>query len=345
MKLAEVLEGKRAGKIQKCGIMSVIPIFYQDDDLICHGIASPRGAMRVEQNRNYGQMRFQNQDQEKVTIIPTNLGVISKQSAQDHAMSKTGLIKPRGSVHYDDAFCIEQTQGGMLSSGEYDFIVLPYALRDQALSMKGSNDYSRFWPAIKNFNAEFGISGHGHLVYFYDRFKDKLGDFIAQFEIQEGQVGAIILIDNKIVGVEVAPNPDYWKDVWKPLIRDCYGTEVIRRLVKGTAKNKPVVDSNITQANSLDELEDAVLNFEQDLKDRTSAIVAQVASQKMDTRKDDGIEFRQNRGGRISPRKYDIFDVKNTNYVGQVVKEDNFVCYASITANAGRVSAKRGFAF
>jgi hypothetical protein len=337
MKLSEVLQGKRAGRIQKCGIMSVVPIFFQDEDLMCHGIGTPSQSLKLQRNNNYGEMNFHNEDREKVMVVPTNIGVISKQRAQDHAMCKTGLVGPRQTVRYNDAFCIEQAQSGMQASGKYDFVVLPYALRHKAQAHKGRNDYSRFWPEIIKFNKEFGISGGGHLVYFYDKFKDQLGDFIAQFECQPGQVGAIVLIENRIVGVEIAPNPEYWTDVWKALIRDCYGTEVVRRLVKGIAKTPKVTDSKITQANSLDELDTAVRDFEEDQRDRTEAIIANVADTNIDTKADEQIT--------VHGKKYQIYDVKTGNYVGQVVKEDNFICYASITANAGKIMAKKGFAF
>ncbi len=346
MKLAEVLEGKRAGKIQKCGVMSIIPIFYQDEDLICHNIGSPKQSLRVERNHNYGEMCFKNRSKEKPTIIPNNFAVIdTKQAAQDHAMSKTGFMKPNESASYGDAFCIQESQGGMLQGkDDYDFIVLPYALRHKAFAKKGSSGYSRLWDDIKSFNKEMGVTQrHAHLCYFFEKYNDKLGDFIAQFECHKDQTGAIILIDNKIVGVEIAPNPEYWLDVWKPLIRDCYGSEVIRRLINGAVKVKPLEDTKISKAASLECLERAVVDFEDELKAKTEAILASIANQNLNETRDSETSHRVIEGG--VAKKYYILDVKNASYVGQIVKENEFVCYASITANAGRIAAKRSFAF
>lgn len=342
MKLQEILEGKKAGKMQKVGIMQIIPLFYQSEDLINWGIATPGQSLKMGTS-HYGSMDFENTDAEKLTIIPSHYGVITKQAAQDHAMAKTGLVPPQSTVRYDDAFCIEQTQGGHIQSGQYDFLVLPYTLRTKALAKKGIQDYSRLWSDITAFNQETGINrgSGGHLTYFFDKYKDELGEFIAQFENLPNQIGAVILIDGRVVGVEVAPNPDYWADVWQPLIRSCYGSETVRRLIKEkdklSTKNK-ISDSAITQAPSLDELEEAVIKFEANEKSKAESIISAIMEQNLKTKVDHG-------GVRANNKKYDVLDVHNSSYAGQIVKEDDFVVYASIVANDGRALKKNAFAF
>jgi hypothetical protein len=51
-----------------------------------------------------------------------------------------------------------------------------------------------------------------------------MDEFVAQFEIVPRQVGAIVLIEGSVVDLERSPNYSYFKVMWKPLIRECYGS-------------------------------------------------------------------------------------------------------------------------
>lgn len=343
MKLSTILEGKRAGPMQRVGIMQIIPIFYQSKDLINYGIATPNQNMKVMKNRDYGEMNFENKDQERMLITPTNLGIMTKQSAQDHAMTKTGLIAPGGKVTYRDAVCIESSRPGYINDGSYDFVVLPYSLRKKALSLKGSTGYSRLWQDISQFNCDLGIntanSNRAHLSDFYTTFDDQLNKFIAQFENLPDQIGAIILISDEVVGVEIAPNPEYWSEVWEPLIRSCYGSETVKRLLKDpkAAEKSRVTDSRITGATSLAELESAVQKFEDEQENQAKGLVAAISEQKLATSVEQSTV--------VHGKTYQLIDVKAQKFVGQAVTENNFVVYASIVANAKKMLAKRSFAF
>jgi hypothetical protein len=254
----EILKGKKAGKSQEVGIMEVIPIFYQSKDLMNFHIALPGESMLLKKIPNYGEVVLENEDENDLLIVPVHTGFITPHQAQDHAIAKGGIITAKTSYHYQDAFCIQQTQGGYIPPGHYDFIILPYSLRHKAIKMKDKSGYSRLWEDISQFNREVGIKKDtAHLEYFYQTFSEELEEFIAQFEIEPDQVGAIILIANQVVGTELAPNPDYWKNVWEPLIRSCYGAETIRQLllnpdVRGEGKLSPEEIENIS---SIDDLE------------------------------------------------------------------------------------------
>ena len=168
-------------------------------------------------------------------------------------------------------------------------------------------------------------------------YNDKLSEFVAQFECLPKQTGAIVLIDDKVVGVEIAPNPEYWAEVWEPLIRACYGSETVRRLLlkKADEKDHKVKDSKITQATSLAELEDAIYRFEENERSKSQGILENVMNQKLKF-----TPYGDNVVG-----KYVCADATNGSYAGQVVMDDGYVVYASLTANATRALKNTNFAF
>lgn len=337
IQMKEILKGKKAGKIQKVGIMQVIPIFHQTSDLADYSIATPNQAIKAK-TTNYGSFAFRNEDRERVSIIPSHYSVMTKKKAQDHAMSRAGLLGPKSKKTFNDAFCIQETQCGYMEEDNHEFVVLPYTLRNTVNKMGRGEGFSRLWNDISRFNREMGVSkSGGHLVYFFEKYNDKLGEFVAQFECLPKQTGAIVLIDNHVVGLEIAPNPEYWAEVWEPLIRACYGSETVRRLLtkKADEKDHKVSDSAITQATSITQLEDAVYRFEENERSKAQGIVKNVMEQKLSFS-----PYSDNVVG-----KYICSDATNGTYAGQVVMNDGYVVYASLVANATRALKKTDFAF
>lgn len=336
LKIEKILEGKKAGRMQKVGVMQIIPIFYKSNDLANYKIVTPRQAMKMKTN-DYGTMNLKNEDPERTLITPNHMGVMTKKEAQDHGMCKTGVIAPSSRVSYNDAFCIEQSQSGYIPEDNYEFIVMPWALRHKIVSMGKSTGYNRLWNEIASFNHQMQVNRDGaHLVYFYEKYNDDLGEFIAQFENLSKQIGAIIMIDNKVVGLEITPNPEYWDDVWEPLIRGCYGVETIRRLLlkQVSASDNVTLSDNITQSTTFEELENSVYNFEEEEKKIVQDIVNEIMSQDLKLT----LDYKTN-------NDYSVQDVANQHYVGQVVMEKDFVVYASLVANAGRMLKNSSFAF
>lgn len=220
----EILQGTSLGRTQSVGHMEVIPIL-DDGNASDDTFAPPDFGVS---NSNYGEVDVTNEDEDRPTILPTGTGWVTKQSAQDHAVPSAKLIKPGESKHIDTAMCIEETRSGFIH-GAKEFLVLPASLRSKALSLRNDTGYSRLWDAIGTFNNDLGVPrGGGHLVRFLEEYESQLDEFVAEFELVPDQVGAVILIDGKVVGVERAPNVPFWEKLWVPLVRVCYGSLAIK---------------------------------------------------------------------------------------------------------------------
>ncbi|QUH21741.1 ARPP-1 family domain-containing protein [Alkaliphilus sp. B6464] len=276
--LKQVLDFK-IGTKQTSGVMSVYPLISEDRT---DALASFED-IKFNGTTSYGTMVFSN-NSEKPFIIPTGYSIITKQLAQDHALPFATLIK--GNDNHRDintACCIQQTQCGFIDGDKLkeNFSILPLFIRkghfdkyfrvnNSQLNMNNFDDFSRLWTIISSFQKGLVKESYGNIVLFFNKFMDKLTQFNAEFEVVEGQIGAVVMLNDKIVGIEVAPTHEYWKKIWNSLIRDCYGSEVIRltmnNIVKEFEKSREL-KLDLENCLTIKDIEKAIQNHENQNKD------------------------------------------------------------------------------
>lgn len=227
----EILNGTGLGRIQSVGHMSVIPL-VDEGDAQDDTFAPPYFNAST---RGYGSVGVENRS-DRPTIVPTGTGWVTDQHAQDHATPGAKLMKPKERVTINQACCIQETQGGLIRSEQVNFVVLPAPVRVQAVASRNKEDYSRLWPHLRNLRKSMGYSGVGNLVDVLKHFEKELDEFVAEFELVPKQVGAVIIIGDRVVGIERAPTTAFWYKMWEPLIRVCYGSLAIQVRLK----NRPV---------------------------------------------------------------------------------------------------------
>jgi ARG and Rhodanese-Phosphatase-superfamily-associated Protein domain len=244
--------------------MTVIPILGNDRG----DIAEPSN-ITFRKTSKYGTMVFENTDT-KVGIIPSNYMTRGK-SAQDHAMSGSGIALP-GQTSFDNACCVESSQGGMLSGAE-QLDILPASLRKALtdISLRQTMGYSKLWPRIKEWLKNIpGISSRdAHLRYFYDdvNYKDAIESFCAAFEPVPNQLGAFILFEGIPVGIEIMPSANHWIEYWELLIRGCYGAELVRlQATNAIKKSSTLIIPNIPDDASAEEIEKLFSNFSKSIQ-------------------------------------------------------------------------------
>lgn len=227
------------GPLQSDDEMTVVPIVGPSRG----NIADPEN-LRFSRTAGYGTMVFENKDTERPAIVPSNYMVRGK-GAQDHAMSGSGVVASRRSAEFDNACCVESSQGGLLRGDHNDEDILPIELRKALLdpTIRSRRKYDKLWKTISTW-LHGVIPGSGrrdraHIRDFYDEpsIKKALEDFAASFEPIENQIGAVILFAGVPVGIEIMPSPQHWEAYWKYLIRGCYGAEMVR--LKALGKIRP----------------------------------------------------------------------------------------------------------
>lgn len=222
----QILNGTGLGRPQSVGQMEVVPILDDGGAASDQMFAPPRFRAGT---RGYSQVQVHNTSRDRPTIVPTGAGFITTQAAQDHAVAGAHFVGPNEDKVIDRAMCIQQTQGGLIRQSEDTLmVVLPATLRAKALAQRADDTLGRLWTPIADFNRSMGVVGSGDLVKFLTQYQKELDEFVAEFEIVPGMIGAIVLINGQVVGIERAPNPEFWQALWQPLIRVCYGSLALK---------------------------------------------------------------------------------------------------------------------
>ena len=312
--IREILKGTTVGRMQSVGYLQVIPLL---SDFQEERFASPY-EIEIETNK-YGSMVFHNPT-DKLSIIPSHAGYVVKEKAQDHAMAHAGVVEKKKGRTYDTAMCIQQSQGGHITRGKHKLLILPFSLREAALAKRKQKNYNKLWGDISTFNANVGAQNHGHLEFFLKKFKTELNEFVAEFESVPKQVGAIILLDGEVIGVERTPSTSYWNAVWPALIRECYGSLAIEYQYwfgekKTLPKGRVLMPESVE---TLPELRKALLDAEAATEEMAKAKVRSLLEDPFKRQKEETVS------------RLTIETLEHQQFTGQIIHEEERILYASM---------------
>lgn len=330
----------KIGRKQQAGVMSVYPLLAEDVNTSLANFED----IKFKGTSEYGTMVFENKS-ELPFIIPTGYSVITKQLAQDHALPFASLLAPNTIRNIDEACCIQQTQGGYIDGSKVtEFSILPLYIRkkhfEEYVVGRGNHgninvnvsslSFSRLWDCISSFQKDLVKKSEGNLVYFFNKFMDKLTQFNAEFEVVDGQRGAIIMLNDRIVGIEVAPTHKYWKTIWNSLIRDCYGSEVIRLTMLNLIeefKTSQELDMDINGCKSVEEIQKAIDAFYTEDSKKVADKIKDLESMEAVEVPASNSLIKENSYGDVT---YHIFKVKDKSIYGEAYCDKDQMIYCSV---------------
>lgn len=207
------------GAAQRAGHLSVIPVLGKN----CSGLwTSPYSGLKFTGVHGYGCVSFKN-DTDGNAILPMHMGYI-QEGAQNHCISAAAMLGKGQERRYNDARCVQASQGGYLKTREQWFFILPLKLREETLSLRGESGCGKIWDAIGRLGRRFGSSGRGHLDDTICKHRAELNFYGKQFELLPNQIGALFFLDEEPVGIEIGPTAEWFADIWDSLLCFCYGT-------------------------------------------------------------------------------------------------------------------------
>lgn len=212
------LTGYHLGTPQRAGSMTVVPITGPERP----GIAPPRSALKLNRVVGYGEVELRNGADQGVAIVPLHIGYI-QDAAQNHALCASAFLAPGQRRVFNDACCVQESQGGYLQGKDQWFFVLPVELRAKALELRYTRSYSKLWPDISALNHRYGLAPRGHLEQILSRKRAVLTQFQSRLELMPGQLGALFFLGGRFAGLEIAPDARYFAEVWTALVCFAYG--------------------------------------------------------------------------------------------------------------------------
>jgi hypothetical protein len=153
---------------------------------------------------------------------------------------------------------------------------------------------------------------------------------MAEFEIVHRQVGAIILMNNHVVGIEVTPNYQYWSDVWQPMVREAYGSLALQysKLYGDNPApplNRVFMRDTIGSIKNIGQELDRVKRAEER---KVLDIIRKFLDEPFQ------IEHKQKEAG------LDVETIRNTQFKGQIVRDDEKIVYASLVTTGKWIKNK-----
>ncbi|WP_131741678.1 ARPP-1 family domain-containing protein [Actinomadura roseirufa] len=217
------LAGHRLGTPQQAGALTMVPIAGPAHP----GFTPPRTGLKLTRVAGYGRVELHNGAPTGVAIVPLHIGYI-QDAAQNHALCRSAFLAAGQSLMFEDACCVQQSQGGYLTERDQWFFVLPAELRARALELRGVHGYDKLWADIADLNARCGLARRGHLEQILSRKRPVLTQFQSRLELQPGQVGALFFVAGRFTGLEIAPDPRYFAEMWTALVCFAYGVAAWR---------------------------------------------------------------------------------------------------------------------
>jgi hypothetical protein len=328
MRLKEMLRGYQvdAENIQVVGNMTVVPLVSAQEFSARMGEVDE---VHLNKDPDYGVLEFKNESGQ-VGIVMQGACIISKQPAQDRTVPRAQILKGKktGSI---GVFCVQSDQGGHFDAagvraerveGEAPFKILPPTLRTLAVMRSkaehDSSSYSRMWDDIKAYSQfALGQVNRAHLHDMYDKLKKELDEFVAQFEPVPNQLGAIVMINQEVVAVDIMPTHRSWRIMWRTFIRDSYGLEALRCISRGQVLpwGQKMNHDNV---DSLDSLEAEMHRTQDVLRRAISRSWAGVHDQTVATQVMNNISGVQ------------LMGLESGGYFGQAVMHDEHIVYMSL---------------
>jgi hypothetical protein len=331
--LTEMLKGCRPVKdkdgnivVQSIMNMQIVCLTTDAENSMDDRFANPLTSL-TSSNSRYGEISFSNKENKEV-IIPTQMAVLTKQSAQNHGMTKAGYIAQKANVTYHDAGCVQGSQGGYFS-GTAEFRMIPISMREMIFDTVGRpQDLSRIYPAIEKLGHDTQSGTGKYLDVYFNKYDKKLDQFIAHFERPKNLIGIIVLIDGEIVAIDKFPSFTYAEQVWDLMIRDCYGSlAIISELQHKSAVNEFSQTYEELKKNNRTTVVELLEKSLKKTKERMTANVYDRIQEVLQLQFD---ATPDKEGQSTSVRAPKSFILKAEGYIGQVLTENEFNHLVSI---------------
>lgn len=324
---SELLKGCRPVKdkdgniiVQSIMNMQVVCLTTDAEYSLDNRFANPLTSL-VSSNSSYGQISFTNKENKEV-ILPTQMAVMTKQSAQNHGMVKAGYIEPKAQTTFHDAGCVQGGQTGYFR-GTQEYRMIPVTMREMLFDAVGqTSGHGNIYPAIQKLGQDTQSGTGNYLNVYFEKYDKKLEQFIAHFERPKNLIGIIVLIDGEIVAIDKFPSFTYAEQVWDLMIRDCYGSlAIISELKHKTSTNEFYTTYQEMKRNHQDNVIDLLEKALKKTKEKITSSVQEKIQELLDLTFDAKLDTE---GQPISSKAPKSYVLKTEGYVGQVITENEF---------------------
>lgn len=314
--------GPAFDRTQRAGPLSMVPVFGP----VAERFPPPQSSVKLSKVHTYGRVELEARvppgargpTRTPIIIVPLHLGYV-QDGAQNHALARSHLMLEGQHYVFEDAFCVQQGQGGFLEGREQTFFILPQQLRGAALAQRSTVSYSRLWSDIARLCESLGLASRGHLEQLINRQRAYLTQFASRFEVLPGQTGALFFHGQRLAGVELTPTPEWFAEAFPALACFSYGPLAFNEEVR---TGRPTPEVAPLPGTTLAEIREALLA-------ERAAAARQLMAEFDRVLASEWTEEEEEEVLGVS-----LHTAGNRHFTGQVVRDEGNVVYASLTRRA-----------
>jgi hypothetical protein len=301
--------------VQSIQNMQIVPL-TTDDEFSINKFGNPLTDI-VASNQRYGHLKIRNKTNKDV-ILPAQIAVLTKLAAQNHGMVKGATVKAGKSQDFFDAGCVQGSQHGMISESDNEIRFIPLGAREYIFEkVNVTGNHTNIYDAITRVGQETGANSGTYLDQYFEKYKKKINEFIAHFEMPKKTIGVVVLVDGEIVAVDKFPSFEYCSQIWNVLVRDCYGSVAITQEIK--KKRAKSVFSEVLKDNKKAKTT-KVSSYLKDVLTKTKSKIADNIKDKINEILDIELNVVKDK----TDDSYVSSIIKREGYIGQVISEGTY---------------------
>jgi len=229
------LSDYRFGTPQKSGCLTMVPITSAQSTTLFRPLPL---SVRAKRRPAAAPVLLANPSEQSCVLAPLHFG-LPVERGTSHFLSSTALVPPseqrdltgdtilpysstrRSRIHLKTTYC------------------LPLSLRGAAWRARHPGGQQRLTPALNDLHDRLHRYGLADFPFVLQAHHPDLKSFVNRIELLTGQTGALFYIDDRPVGLEIAPSAAYFAAIWEPLLVGCYGLTALLHQYESPASPAP----------------------------------------------------------------------------------------------------------
>jgi hypothetical protein len=126
--------------------------------------------------------------------------------------------------------CIQQSQGGYIEKAKHALLILPAALRAKALSMRRVQSFNKLWAGTSRSSMPPSASRCRAGTWSTSSIASRRSSTASwpSSSSSRGRSGRSSSSAARSPASSAPPRPTFWKALWTPLVRICYGSLALK---------------------------------------------------------------------------------------------------------------------
>jgi len=229
------LSDYRFGTPQQAGCLTVVPITSAQSTTLFRPLPL---SVRVKRRPAAAPVLLANASEQSCVLAPLHFGLPVERGAS-HFLSGTALVPPseQRDLTGDTILPYSSTrQRGINLKATY---CLPLSLRGPAWRARHPGGQRHLTPTLNDLHERLHRHGLDRFPFVLQAHHADLKSLTGRIELLTGQTGALFFIDDRPVGLEIAPSAVYFAAIWEPLLVGCYGLTALLRQYESPAPPSP----------------------------------------------------------------------------------------------------------